>query len=135
MIAVSVRKGSKTNAVLKKAKNFSINWLDLRNRKIVAQLSSGNRSPDKLKALNIPYLIVFGAPVLNASVAYAICKKESEFEAGDHDLFVGRLLGAMASLDFDENWRFEDYKPVLYLGSNFRNPFATLDRSHFAREK
>ncbi len=132
MIAVSVRKGSKTNGVLKKAKNFSINWLNLRNRKIVAQLSSENKSQDKLKALDIPYLLVFGSPVLNVSVAYVICKKESEFETGDHALFIGRLIGAMASLDFDENWKFEDYKPALYLGSNFRNPFSTLDRGHSA---
>ena len=135
MIAVSVRRDSKTNGVMKKAKNFSINWLNLRDRKIVAQLSAGNKSPNKLKALNIPYLLAFGSPVLNASVAYAICQKESEFEAGDHDLFVGRLTGIMASLDFDENWKFEDYKPILYLGSNFRNPFSTLHRGHYVREK
>ena len=135
MIAVSVRKDSKTNGVLKEAKNFSINWLNLRDKKIVAQLSSGNKSSNKLKALNIPYFLAFGSPVLHASVAYAICRKESVFKSGDHDLFVGRLIGAMVSLDFDENWKFEDYKPILYLGSNFRNPFSTLDRGHYVREK
>jgi len=135
MIGVSVRRESKTNAVLKKAKNFSINWLNLSDKKIVSQLSSTNKSQNKLKALNIPYSLVFAAPVLKVSAAYIICQKESVFEVGDHDLFVGRLLGAMASLDFDESWKFEDYKPVLYLGSNFRNPFSTLDRSQPAREK
>ena len=135
MIAVSVPKGSKTNAVLRKAKNFAINWLNFRDRKIVNQLFFGNKSRDELRALNIPYLLVFGAPVLDASVAYLICRKESEFEAGDNDLFLGRFVGAMASLDFDEYWKFEDYKPALYVGSNFRNPFWTLDQGHSAREK
>jgi flavin reductase (DIM6/NTAB) family NADH-FMN oxidoreductase RutF len=135
MIAVSVRKDSKTNSVLMEAKNFSINWLNLSERKIVSQLSSGNNSSNKLKARNIPYFLAFGSPVLHASVAYAICQKESVLEAGDHDLFVGRLIGAMASLDFDENWKFEGYKPILYLGSNFRNTFSTLDRGHYVREK
>ena len=67
--------------------------------------------------LKIPYGLVLGAPVLDASIAYAILEREKVIDVGDHDLFIGRVTGAMASLDFDEYWKFKDYRPVLYLGS------------------
>jgi len=135
MFAISVRKGSKTNLVLKKSRKFSLNWLNFRDRKIVNRLSFENRSRDKLKSLNIPYRYICEVPVLHSSVAYVICQKEAEYEVGDHDLIIGRLLGAMASLDFDENWKFEDYKPVLYIGSDFRTPFVSIDRPRSASKK
>ncbi len=67
-------------------------------------------------SLEIPYGLVLGAPVLDASIAYAILEREKVIDVGDHDLFIGRVTGAMASLDFDEYWKFNDYRPVLYLG-------------------
>jgi hypothetical protein len=32
----------------------------------------------------------------------------------------------MGCLDFDENWKFENYRPILYLGSSFRDTFSTI---------
>lgn len=126
MLALSVRKGSKTNRVLKKSKRLSLNWIDFEEKEIVGLLSQSNRSQDKLDSLKIPYSEILGTPVLAGAEAYAICENVSTLSAGDHDLFMAKLMGAMASLDFDENWKFEEYHPLLYLGSNFRMPFATL---------
>jgi flavin reductase (DIM6/NTAB) family NADH-FMN oxidoreductase RutF len=127
-IAVSVKIGLKTNHVLKKSSAFSLNWLDFKNRSVVSKLSRirAKRTNDKLRSLKIPYEMVLGAPVLDASIAYAILEREKVIDVGDHDLFIGRVTGAMASLDFDEYWKFNDYRPVLYLGSTKRKSFATL---------
>ncbi len=133
LFAVSVRKGSKTNRVLSKSKNFSINWINFSDKKLVSLLSESNKAPDKLKALEIPYAEVFDAPVLAQSQAYAICEKNSVRKVGDHDLIVGRLLGAMASLDFDENWKFKTYHPILYLGSTFPDPITTIPNRRITR--
>jgi flavin reductase (DIM6/NTAB) family NADH-FMN oxidoreductase RutF len=125
MFAVSIRKELKTDIILKKSKNFSVNWLNFRQRKYVNQLAAKSNSLDKLSALNVPYFEVMHAPILEQAQAYAICETKSIQDFGDHDLFVGRVIGAMASLDFDTNWKFVDYHPILYLGSNFKNPFTT----------
>ncbi len=127
-IAVSVKKGLKTNIVLKKSSAFSLNWLEYKNRSIITKLSKirARKINDKLNSLKIPYGMVLGAPVLDASLAYVILEKEKVIDVGDHDLFIGRVIGAMASLDFDEYWKFKDYRPILYLGSTKKNSFSTL---------
>jgi flavin reductase (DIM6/NTAB) family NADH-FMN oxidoreductase RutF len=75
---------------------------------------------DKLSILHIPYKLVFDAPVLEDSVAYAICETRRVLPLGNHDLFIGHVIGAIASLDFDEYWKFKSYDPILYLGSGKR---------------
>ena len=126
LLAVSVRRGSKTNRVLKRSKTFSVNWIGFSDRKLITLLSESSKFPDKLKALKIPYQEIMSTPVISMAQAYAICERKSVQEAGDHDLTIGGLVGSMASIDFDENWKFEDYRPILYLGSNFRDPYTTI---------
>jgi flavin reductase (DIM6/NTAB) family NADH-FMN oxidoreductase RutF len=127
-IAVSVNKTLKTNSVLRRASFFSLNWLDFKNRKLVEKLSKVrlSKTSDKLKSLRIPYEVVLGVPVLKDSLAYMILEKEKIIDVGDHNLFIGRVQGAMASLDFDEYWKFKEYNPILYLGSGRKNSFVTL---------
>jgi flavin reductase (DIM6/NTAB) family NADH-FMN oxidoreductase RutF len=126
--AVAVRMGSRTGKVLKRSKTFSLNWLNYSQRNRVKLLSDPNNEADKLRSLKIPSMEVLGAPVLVDAEAYAICEKKSIQSTGDHELVIGGLLGAMASLDFDENWKFREYKPILYLGSSFQNPFSTISK-------
>jgi flavin reductase (DIM6/NTAB) family NADH-FMN oxidoreductase RutF len=130
-IAVALREGSGTARALESASTFSLNWLDYSQRLVVTKLSSpvskkGRSGSDKLKSLGLSYRLVFEAPVLESAKAYAICTKSDAIKVGDHRLFVGRLIGAMASLDFDLNWRFKEYSPILYIGSTHRNPYTTM---------
>jgi flavin reductase (DIM6/NTAB) family NADH-FMN oxidoreductase RutF len=127
-IAVSIKEDLNTNRVLKLSSSFSLNWLGFRDRSLVSKLSKIRASPtkDKLASLKIPYRMVLGAPVLEAAVAYVILEREKIVNVGDHDLFIGRVSGAMASLDFDEYWKFKEYRPILYLGSGRKGSFATL---------
>jgi flavin reductase (DIM6/NTAB) family NADH-FMN oxidoreductase RutF len=130
LVAVAVGKSLWTNAVMKKTRNFAINWIDFNERKIMELLSTPSKNVDKLKAAGIPYVRLLGTPVLKDSVAYAICEKTRLIETGDHTLFLGKVIGAMASLDFDEYWKFSEYRPVLYRGSSFRAPFIRLPKTN-----
>lgn len=132
VIGVAIRLGSNTDRVLTKANSFSVNWINFRRRRIITRLTSPLRAAtkkkkalDKLKARQVGYRLVWGAPVLEESFAYAVCKKKKMIKVGDHHLFLGLVLGSMAHLDFDENWKFKQYRPVLYLGSTRKNPFTT----------
>jgi len=127
-IAIAVKKELRTSEILNDSSTFSLNWIDFKNRNLVTKLSQFRASSDKdkLRGRKISYRIVLGAPVLEKAVAYLILRKEKKIDVGDHDLFLGRVLGSMASLDFDEYWSFGKYKPILYLGSEKRKQFATL---------
>lgn len=131
MIGVSVRTGSKTEEVLSRAKNFSLSWLGYSKESIESITKLADKvldSPDKLKTCGISYLMVSQIPVLAEAVAFVICRIASSYRFGDHVLFVGRIRSAKATKDFTNEmyWRFEKYRPILYLGSNRKNRFTTL---------
>jgi len=124
--AVSVKRDLKTDQILKRSKVFSVNWIGYNDKRIITLLSKSSKSANKLDAFDIPYQEILGAPVISSAEAYAICQKKSVQKVGDHDLIVASVTGVMASIDFDENWKFEDYRPILYLGSSFQDPFTTI---------
>lgn len=131
LVGVAVRSESKTARLLSSSKNFSLSWLTYSKKaeKYVDQLSSKSPpEPNKLTALGIPYKTVEGVPVITEAIAFLICHKYSVKRYGDHTLFVGRVKSAKSSRDFskDNYWRFKEYKPMLYLGSNKKDPFTTL---------
>ncbi len=130
-VGVSVRAGSKTEKVLSNSSEFSLCWLNYseKSKKVITKLSSESpASSNKLKTLGISYRIIGGVPVLPESEAFVLCQKISSERLGDHVLFVGKVTLANASRDFTANlyWNFEEYKPLLYLGSNKEQPFSTL---------
>lgn len=127
MVAVSVRKESATNLTIRRSATFSLNWVDFRQRRLIGKLAEPRRKTrDKLKSLDLPYYVLLGCPILEDARAYAIVKKEKRIATGDHDLFIGEVLGAMASLDFDGYWKFKSYKPALYVGSNKRESYVSI---------
>lgn len=127
MVAVSVRKELATNLTIRRSTTFSLNWVDFRKRRLISKLAEPRKkTKDKLKSLGLPYHVVLGSPILEDARAYAIVKKEKKIATGDHDMFIGKVLGAMASLDFDEYWKFKSYKPALYIGSKKRENFVSI---------
>ncbi|MGI0090093.1 MAG: flavin reductase family protein [Nitrososphaerales archaeon] len=128
-LGVSIRIGLRTDRIMKRAEQFSLNWLDYKKRDLIRKLSSSSKVKkhnDKLRSNNIRYRVIFEAPVLEDSVAYLVCKKEKTLKIGDHNLYLGKVLGAMAILDFDEYWKFDEYKPILYVGSGQKTTFRTF---------
>lgn len=131
LIGAAVKIGSNTERTVSKSSNFSLCWLGYssKSQKIIADLSSkGKQGSDKLMEFGIRYESTRGVPVLDASKAYVVCRKVSSERFGDHMFFVGMILEVKASKDFtdQEYWKFETYKPILYLGSNRKQAFMTI---------
>jgi flavin reductase (DIM6/NTAB) family NADH-FMN oxidoreductase RutF len=133
MVALAIRVGSKTNAILSRSRRFSINWLNYTKEKekdpiLRLSLPQKNPGPDKLGALGIPYELVAGTPVLAQAQAFTLSYVTKKLRTGDHDLFIAKTLLVKASSDFtkDKYWRFKKYKPALYLGSIRKNPMMTI---------
>jgi flavin reductase (DIM6/NTAB) family NADH-FMN oxidoreductase RutF len=134
LIALAVKAESRTSKIITKSGRFSINWVNYREagfRSIVLKLAkpfNEREGHDKLKASGVPFKVTKRVPVLASAIAYAICDVKSRHKTGDHDLFIGRVVDASASKDFadEKYWRFREYKPILYLGSNKKEPLTTI---------
>lgn len=134
MITVALNLSANTNKVLRRSSIFSVNWLNFQpknSRNIIhklSQTSKGNHDPDKLHFHKIPYVLIRKTPVLSQACAYALCIVVKRLRTGDHDLFIARVVRALALRDFTDDgyWRFEHYKPILYLGSIRKDPLVTF---------
>ncbi len=134
MVSLAVRKGLRTNCILRSSSLFSMNWMNFEpesSRKIILDLakpSEPSHNRDKLEEYDIPYFLLRGIPVVRSACAFALCGIQKRIAAGDHDLFIAKVLSAKALMDFttDGYWRFKDYKPILYVGSIRPNPLITV---------
>jgi flavin reductase (DIM6/NTAB) family NADH-FMN oxidoreductase RutF len=135
MVSLALKRGTRTNYVLRSSLRFSMNWINFKpesSRKIVPKLAKPSdpraKAFDKLKQNKIPYVTLQKTPFLKQACAFALCTVEKRITTGDHDLFISRVTHARAIDDFveDEYWRFETYKPILYVGSIRPNPLITI---------
>jgi flavin reductase (DIM6/NTAB) family NADH-FMN oxidoreductase RutF len=133
MISVAVKRSTNTNRVLRRSSMFSINWLNFRpkySRNIILRLAaqSSKDARDKLQFNGIPYILALKTPVIKHACAYALCRVVRRLTTGDHDLFIAKVIKAMALRDFTDDgyWRFKHYKPILYIGSIRRDPLVTI---------
>lgn len=128
LVSVAINKKSRTNKIMSKASHFSLNWIDYEDKEISKSLALPMKGvgEDKLKDSNVSYYVKNGVPILKNCRAYAICKVEKKIRTGDHDLFIASLIQARASRDFNQTWRFKEYRPLLYLGSESKIEYTTL---------
>jgi len=138
IISIAIRKGIRTNKIVRSSSHFSINWLSFEpesSRTIVLDLGKPSNSrkdaglEDKLKEFGVAYSLVSNIPVLRMACAFALCKVKRWISTGDHDLFIASVMSAKASPDFtaDGYWKLRDYKPILYVGSIRSNPLITIE--------
>ncbi len=107
MLLVCVARTSETLPVLRNAKRFVVNFLregthDVSNR-------FARKGSDKFDGID--YRDHDGLPVLTEhTVAHAVCSTESEVEAGDHIVLIGRVHHGDA---------IESAAPLLYYQSKY----------------
>jgi flavin reductase (DIM6/NTAB) family NADH-FMN oxidoreductase RutF len=134
MVSVAIRKGIRTNRIVRSSSSFSVNWISFEpesSRKTVLDLAKQSEfesSGDKLREYGVAYSIVDGLPILRDACAFALCHVTKQISAGDHDLFLASVSEARAISDFrkDGYWRFDHYKPILYIGSIRPEPLTTI---------
>lgn len=100
---------------------FAINLLSFEYSENVNYLGSisGRYVKDKLAKAKLT--IVSGkklkVPVIAEAAGVAECIVKKRIELGDHDLFVGEVAIAYADERFEDYWRLELFKPLLYYGT------------------
>lgn len=119
MIAVAISRSNRTHYLTQRSEYFAVNWLDRAySKQILAMATTKPGIRNKLRDAELSSSVGKSkTPALREAVAVVECKVWQVFRMGDHDLFLGRVLSASATADFDEYWRFSSYSPALYVGS------------------
>lgn len=94
LLLVAVGRERRTHELLAGAEEFTVSLLH-QDQVQVARLFGLHSRRQRDKWAEVPYdLLGRGAPALRECSARFLCAKDAVHPAGDHDLFVGRVLSA-----------------------------------------
>lgn len=132
LVAISIAPRRHSHALIEDAKEFVVN---IPTMKILKEtLFCGRRSGknyDKFKEASLTPLPAkkVKPPIIKECVAHLECKLHSQFEAGDHTIFVGEIVKAYANKEaFTNKYDLEKARMIFHLGGN---DFATLEPKVF----
>jgi len=120
LVGISISPKNRTHGLVEASGCFALNWLDAQDISKVAYCGfvSGSGVRDKISAsgFHIRQGTELSLPVISEAYATAECRVVDRFVLGDHDLFIGEVVVAYATDDFDQYWLFREYSPILYIG-------------------
>jgi flavin reductase (DIM6/NTAB) family NADH-FMN oxidoreductase RutF len=132
LVAISIAPKRHSHTLIEETKEFVVN---IPTMKILKEtLFCGRRSGrnyDKFKEASLTPLPAkkVKPPIIKECVAHLECKLHSQFEAGDHTIFVGEIVEAYANKEtFTNKYDLEKAKMIFHLGGN---DFATLEPKVF----
>ncbi|HET8683504.1 MAG TPA: flavin reductase family protein [Micromonosporaceae bacterium] len=76
---------------------FAVNFLDADGRELSDLFAS--QTPDKFAQVGWRPGATAGMPVLGPTLAYAECTVHNMFDAGDHVVVIGRIIGGQVAAD------------------------------------
>ncbi len=121
LVGVSISPRRYTYRLIKESQEFTLNILDVNYVKQVHFLGTiSGRSRDKLKESGLTLSESKKVKPSHVEEALGVleCRVEKEVEAGDHMLFIARILEAYAKSEvFDEIYKPEKAKILLHLGA------------------
>lgn len=118
LVALAVAPTHYTYELLRKARQFSVNWLGVEHAGAVAYMGSapGRGMANKVEAAGLRVKEYDGIAAVGEAHAVLVCTWRQVVPTGDHSLVLAAVHAAYASRDFDEYWRFRSYRPALYVG-------------------
>jgi flavin reductase (DIM6/NTAB) family NADH-FMN oxidoreductase RutF len=119
LIGVASSPNHVTHEAILRAGCFSLSWVDVSLVRSVELLGTmPRRSGDKLEMAGLKHTKgnTLDVPIIEGAVASLECSLYAKETLGDHELLVGRVQEAQTSDDFQEYWKFEKYRPILYTG-------------------
>jgi len=126
-----------THKLLKKSKEFTLNFLEYEDYEIAAFVGrSSGRDVDKVSAFDIELSEgrLVNVPIISRAYAAYECETVDIRDYGDHTLFVGRILGVHYREDAFEN-NLPDVNTLLYLGSDTYTTVDTQERVKYGKEE
>jgi flavin reductase (DIM6/NTAB) family NADH-FMN oxidoreductase RutF len=113
LVSICVDEESRLLSFLKTQRRFGVSILKDSQQAISEHFATGEQGPEADARLGIRYRwTASGIPVLEDALAHFICNVVSEYQAGDHTIFLGEV----------ESAEFAEGQPLLY----FRGQYRTL---------
>jgi len=137
LIAISIAERRYSHRLIEETGEFSVN---IPTEDLVEQIElcgrKSGRNLDKFEAFRLtakPAKTV-GAPIIEECVGHLECRVVDKFLAGDHTVFVGKVLIAYADdgLFVDDLWDTSRVRLLCHVGSN---AYSTLEKSFRAKKQ
>ncbi|MBZ4322693.1 flavin reductase family protein [Streptomyces huiliensis] len=99
LVMVSVRNDSRMEELLARQPLWAVSLLAESQRQIAGRFAMKGRLSDRLLFEDLPHDRgeLSGSPLVRGALAVLECRTEQRVVAGDHTLFIGRVLKAAAS--------------------------------------
>jgi flavin reductase (DIM6/NTAB) family NADH-FMN oxidoreductase RutF len=107
LVLVSIDKRARAHAALAAASRFSVSLLAA-GQEPISNFYAGWRQPDQVVELTRSER---GAPVVPGAAAWLDCEMFQAVEAGDHTLYLGRVVGVAV----------HDAEPLVYFRGKYRS--------------
>lgn len=128
LVAISVSPQRHSHTLIDESKEFTINVPTLELlQSVYACGSFSGRSVDKFKKAGLTPIAgkKVKAPAIRECIAHVECTVEDQFTAGDHTIFVGKIVAAYANPGaFTERYSLEATRMLYHAGGN---NFVVLD--------
>lgn len=108
LVMVSVGKDNQTHSLLKEAKCFAMNILSERQQEISDRFAQ--EGPKDFSDLSFTTGET-GSPILDGILGYVDCRITEILPAGDHEIFVGRIVTGDV----------RGGRPLIYFGGGYRH--------------
>lgn len=114
LVLISIDKSTKTHAVLLQSRVYAVNFLSQEQQHFSERFA--RREGDSVKTFDDIKFTTgeTGSPLFEEALAYADCRIVTEYEGGDHTLFMAEVL----DLHYNQSEEIPD--PVLYYRSKYR---------------
>lgn len=127
IVAMSIAPKRYSHQLIEETKEFVVNipTMDIVKETLFCGRRSG-RTYDKFKETRLTLLPakMVKPPIIKECVAHLECMLDQQITAGDHTLFIGRVLTAYANKGvFDEKFDVKKVKPIYHMGGD---DFVTL---------
>ncbi|MEO7117727.1 MAG: flavin reductase family protein [Candidatus Limnocylindrales bacterium] len=120
LVLIAVGAERTIHPVIAASRRFAVNILDEENTELSDCFAGAPSALPREAFCNAAHREASGLPILEAALAYVVCELERVIEAGDHTLYLGRIvdLGARES----DSW------PLLY----FRGRYLRIEHAETA---
>ncbi len=114
---VSISPKRFTHTLIKSSGLFSVSFIDFKHVKLLVRFGSiSGRDTDKIKITGVelkPFKEL-DVPIIKFAYAAYECSVQDILQAGDHDLFIGKIVCVHETGPLD----YHVVKPILYLGND-----------------
>ena len=101
LVMIAIQKTAYSNQLIKKSGFFNVNLFLQQNAEAIKSITKGRgKNPEKMSDVNYTLSDLTNTPILKDASAFLECRLVSvEDVGGDHELFIGEVVGAGEMLD------------------------------------